>query len=117
MKRLTLLFAAVSLAACSLYQPAAADAALGPCCWLGLCCPPRAAAEALAAHLGLPASEAPAMAAVLRDFALVPRTVQPVRENGDPVPVYPENQRLKLLLGIVHSELQAVLHETGHPLP
>lgn len=85
----------------------------GPCCWLGLCCPPAAAAKALSLHFeGI--SEEDALA-LLSEFQLVPRNIEPVTPSGDPVPVHPANQRLNELHAYIKTELRAILLEAGHP--
>jgi len=99
----------------------------GPCCWLELCCPPEVAARALAEHLAegeLLAHDDPSNTEagsyldiarrLLDEFVLVPRVVEPVTPQGDPVPVHPKNERLEALLAHVKGELREVLREAGH---
>jgi hypothetical protein len=84
----------------------------GPCCWLELCCPPEAAAAVLAAHLAVPLDIATRL---LSEFQLVPRNIEPVTPQGDPVPVHPVNQRLTALHAYIRAELRVILLEAGHP--
>lgn len=99
----------------------------GPCCWLGLCCPPEAAAASLAAHLAGGGHHPSAAGAgsylvyldiatrLLAEFQLVPRNIEPVTPQGDPVPVHPVNQRLAALHAYIKQTLHAILLEAGHP--
>lgn len=51
---------------------------------------------------------------IFSDFLLVPRTIQPITESGDPLPVSSTNQRLIDLHKHLQDELRAILQETGH---
>lgn len=85
----------------------------GPCCWLGLCCPPAEQAAALAVHFGgLDPNYARRIVDEVEIF--VPRIVARIEVDGDPIPVDTENERLNALHDYVKSELAAILEEAGH---
>lgn len=85
-----------------------------PCCWLYLCCPPGAAAEALAAELKIPVETATLL---LEHFRLVPLAMAPTPEAKGSAMALAAGDKLVDLNRHVRRELREILFELGYHAP
>lgn len=84
----------------------------GPCCFLELCCEwPRSGAALAAKH---PEISTEAAKAVLDNFSLVPKSIEPGSDHLSEEHARSAKQRLERLHRRIQTELKGILLDMGH---